>query len=183
MAAEASFRVNGRVIDLVDGLGIRRDDALGCLITLYYHVRPGYVPPSVKGALEGAGIFTDGPDGMVTWHVPLFEGAETAFGWVRDEYCALFREVSPDRPVYAAESLRRMKKFFAEHPDIRKDEVMAATRMYLRATDPNFVRQPNYFISKGGGADRQDPLLNWVERYREEVAAGAAERVGRRVLL
>jgi len=182
--AEATLRVSGKAIALMDSLGIRRDDALGYLIPLYYHVRPAYVPPSVKAALDGSGMYTDGGDGIVTWHVPLFEGVETAFGWVRDEYCALFRQACPDRPTYAAESLRRMKKFFAEHPDIRKDEVLGATEMYLRSTEASYVRQPNYFITKGAGADRQDPLLGWVERYREEREKWeAAEDDGRRTLL
>ena len=41
-----------------------------------------------------------------------------------------------------------MKKFFATYPDVRKDEVIDATVMYLQNTNRTYVRNPHYFILK-----------------------------------
>ena len=59
-----------------------------------------------------------------------------------------------------------MKKLFSEYPSIRKDEVIEATKLYIRNNDTRFIRQSHYFISKGSGGDKTSDLITWIDVYR-----------------
>jgi len=179
-----AMRINERILEIADESGIARDSAMGVLLPLHHGYRPVFVPRKTHEKLMEAGIFSEDRDMIVTWHVPLFEGqTEDAFEWVRGEYMDLFRRASPSKAVYATEALRRMKRMFAENPDVRKGEVLGATEMYLSRTDPTYVMWPNYFIRKGAGVNLQEPILHWVGEYRRERDRGIAPKSARRALL
>lgn len=91
---------------------------------------------------------------------------EDKWNWVSTEYIALFEAIGK-RP-HKRETLSRMKNLFKNNPDIRKDEIIAATEMYLDATNPKYVRFPHYFISKGVGNNKTEDILTWIELYREQ---------------
>lgn len=59
-----------------------------------------------------------------------------------------------------------MKKLFYENPDIRVDEIIGASKMYIRNTNNKYIREARYFIYKGIGADKVSDLLTWIEKYR-----------------
>ena len=64
-----------------------------------------------------------------------------------------------------------MKAFFADNPDVRKEEVIGATKMYFRTLNSaEYITSSHYFISKGVGRDRTSALEGWVEKYREAIA-------------
>lgn len=69
-----------------------------------------------------------------------------------------------------------MKKFFSENPDVRKEEVMGATIMYIRSTEDKYIRLPHYFISKGVGSEKTSDLFNWIEKYRITHAPETGQR-------
>jgi hypothetical protein len=61
-----------------------------------------------------------------------------------------------------------MKRFFAENPEIRKEDVIEATKMYIRETnDHTYLRLPHYFIFKGVGLNRISDLSFWIDKYKE----------------
>ena len=107
-------------------------------------------------------------NGEIEFLIPLIakeEEIDKVWLWVKTEYLQMF--VEQGKQGIFKESLSRMKKFFSENPDVRKDEVIGATQLYIKNTDRKFIRQPHYFISKGVGYEKISDLLLWVEKYRE----------------
>lgn len=102
------------------------------------------------------------------------EEKDSAWNWIKKEYTELFVEIGKER--HLKESIVRMKKFFSENPDVRKDEVIGATILYIRTTDSRFVRLPHYFISKGVGSEKTSDLFTWIEKYRELNKAEEGQR-------
>lgn len=103
---------------------------------------------------------------VLQWNVPLFEGVETAFGWVED-WMLPFGRINPDRRGTLKEILPRMKKFFAENPEFRKEDVYNARDAYFKSLDsPRFMMEPHYFIAKGIGIQKTSTLFKWVEHIK-----------------
>jgi hypothetical protein len=108
----------------------------------------------------------------IIWNEPLFNTQETQWGWV-EEYRKLFRSVRPDRAGTSISCTKRMKEYFKDNPSVRKDDVMEATRLYLKElTNPDYLQGADYFIKKGVGAAVTSKLTEYVERIllRKEVA-------------
>jgi len=129
--------------------------------TMLYHVE-------FKTAVAKTGITFIGVDGKQEWKTPLFIGQETAFEWVKT-YCELFKRANKAKGGKIRESTAKMKKMFSKNPEIRKDEVLGATQMYINnINDVSYLMYPNYFISKGIGAEKTENLLDWIDKYREQ---------------
>lgn len=92
--------------------------------------------------------------------------------WVKTEYCELFKQKNPERGGHIKESISRMKKMFAAMPEMRKEDVIATTKLYLSKTDSRFIRQPHYFLKKGQGANAIYEFANWYDKYLELNKAG-----------
>jgi len=92
--------------------------------------------------------------------------------WVKTEYCALFKQKNPKKGGKIKESISRMKKMFAAMPEIRKEDVIATTKLYLSQTDSRFIRFPHYFLKKGQGADAIYEFADWYDKYMETKQAG-----------
>ena len=67
----------------------------------------------------------------IIWNVPLFGTQEVKWSWVDTEYRKLFRDIRPDRSGTSISCLKRMKEFFRDNPEVRKDNVIAATKLYI----------------------------------------------------
>ena len=80
----------------------------------------------------------------------------------------MFKEKNNSKGGHVTATTSRMKKFFSENAEYRKDDVITATRNYLANTDGDYIRFPHYFISKGKGLDKTSDLLDWLERVEEE---------------
>ena len=130
----------------------------------YFNFRPTYVPEFIRTRVNATQIVEQRRDG-IHWNIPLFKGAETAFAWVKDEYVDLFKEANSTRGGKVREATARMKKFFANNPHRRKEEVMAATKMYIMNTDSAYLMFPHYFIEKGTGAVKTYALEDWLDKY------------------
>lgn len=102
------------------------------------------------------------------------EEIKTPWDWVKEEYVEYFAHVGKEK--HLKESLARMKKFFSENPDVRKEEVIGATIMYIRSTEARYIRLPHYFISKGVGSEKTSDLFNWIEKYRITHAPETGQR-------
>ena len=110
-------------------------------------------------------------NGTIVWNVPLFEEdkkKQSEWQWVLDEYRPLFTSVARDRGGSPSGCIKRMKAFFASHPEVRKEDVLEAARAYIRATsNPKYLQSADYFIVKGKGADTTSRLEQYLEIIME----------------
>lgn len=104
--------------------------------------------------------------------IPIFEnqGQENQttdkFKWV-SKFRDLFKQANPDRWGTLSTCKERMKKFFSENPEVRIDEVINATAMYLNNTDRRYIMKSHKFIYDGIGTSKNSTLEEWIEKYRE----------------
>jgi hypothetical protein len=106
------------------------------------------------------------------FEVPLLSTSENAWDWVQD-YCNMFKKANLQSGGYVREATIRLKKLFSTNPEIRKDDILGATELYLKNTDPKFIGLPHYFIEKGVGSNKTQKVLTWVENYLELKVQGA----------
>jgi hypothetical protein len=112
----------------------------------------------------------------VIWHIPLFTDGDAVdkWKWVL-EWNLEFKRINTKRVAVGRDAITRMKAFFADNPDVRKEEVIEATKMYFKTlTSPDYLISSHYFISKGVGRDRTSALLGWIEKYREAISDTSA---------
>lgn len=148
---------------------INRDLGLLALLGLYYgiDIEKIYSEETIK-AINLTKIFDkDYRTNSLTWNIPLFEGTEVAFGWIA-EWMKPFGQINPERRGNLSEVVPRMKKFFAENPDVRKEDVYKARDAYFKTlTNPQYMMEPHYFITKGTGIQKTSTLLKWVTNTRD----------------
>jgi hypothetical protein len=152
---------------------VRPADGMCYLLALYYGYKPDYIPDHVKQRVHASGIISVDENRNVTWNINLFEGQKNNFSWVTTEYLELFRHYKKNL-LYKRECVARMKNLFRDNPDIRKHEVLGGTAMYIKdcvhkGTNAKYVKNPHYFIKKGQGYNTTQPILTWIELYREEI--------------
>jgi len=182
--------INPIITELLTEGKVRQADGICYLLSLYYGYKPTYVPDEIKQKVHSLGIVeldtTFGVDVSsketpLKWNIPLFEGAETKFSWVVTEYLALFKPFGKD-DTYKRECTKRMKSLFAKNPEIRKEDVLRGTSMYIkeclkRNLVPRLVKSPHYFIKKGTGNDATQDILTWVDKYKKvQAEIGSTER-------
>lgn len=102
--------------------------------------------------------------GDIKWNMPLFNTQEIKWFWVDEEYRKLFKNIRPDRAGTSVTCLRRMKELFRENPEIRKEDVMEATRLYISEVNSDYLQGADYFIKKGVGASATSKLMEHLER-------------------
>lgn len=101
------------------------------------------------------------------WNIPLYTGEATEFDWVRD-WMKPFKEMNRDRAGVFATCLKRMKWFFSNYPQYRKEDVYLARDMYMRSvTSPQYVMKSHKFISDGAGVNKNSELLGYCEQLKE----------------
>jgi hypothetical protein len=147
--------INPRITEILREFGIGEADGLVYLFSLYYGKIPSYIPQNIKARVNSTGIVTHDTHGGVKWTVPLFEGQETHFEWVKSEYLGLFKHYKKHNK-FKRECVLRMKKIFAENPEIRKQDVLGGTSLYIKdcirkGTSAQFVKSPHYFIEQRKG--------------------------------
>ena len=113
-----------------------------------------------------------GPNNKIVWNVPLYVDGdmkvESQWSWVTNEYRPLFRNVAKERGGSPSGCIKRMKAFFASHPEVRKQDVLAAAKAYIDSIDnPKYMQSADYFISKGRGADTTSRLEQYLEMVKE----------------
>lgn len=160
------MKVNEEVKEILRESNISQDDALTYLISLFYGYKPSYIPEILIHKINRTGIIRSDNKGGIDWAVPLFEEQIIGFEWVKD-WIQAFGDINPDRRGIFETAVARMKKFFATYPDIRKDEVLAATRMYFRNLDnPKYLMKSHKFITDGMGVNKKSELKDWVDKFR-----------------
>ena len=159
--------INPEITKILKQFKIREEEGICYLLCMYYCLNPipDFIPDSLKSKVIATNIFSFNK-GVLTWNVPKFEKHNIHFEWVEKEYIPLFTKIG--KLPYVKECQIRMQQLFAEHPDIRKEEVLEATKQYISTTEVNFVRQPHYFISKGVGKDKTYDLYQHICAIRDK---------------
>lgn len=165
------MKINEQIRTTLKTFGIPEDDGVAYLLSIYFNCRPSYTPPSLVQRINITHILGISPEKELRWDIPLFEdvGVHDKWDWVK-EWNAHFGVFNKKRKGTDATCIIRMKAFFADNPDVRKEEVYEATKLYFGTlTDAQYLISSHYFISKGVGRDRESALLSWVEKYREQM--------------
>lgn len=86
--------------------------------------------------------------------------------WI-EEYRELFKKSNTGRPGLCSDLLsvtNKMKRFQVQF-GYTKDQILEATRDYIKDTDPNFIQEADYFIFKKDGKKNEErsKLAAWCE--------------------
>lgn len=154
--------INSEVREIFTSKNIPVHDGVAFLVCLYYGINPSFIPVDLERKVLSSGIVSkDYASDTVVWKINLFEEQETGFEWVT-EWMDMFKEVNPERRGVKADVLKRMKKFFINNPSIRKDDVMKATKMYLKSiSEPIYCKKSHKFIYEQDGTSM---LKDYVDR-------------------
>jgi hypothetical protein len=165
------MNINPQIRGVLEQYNIPVDDGLAYLLAIHFNCRPSYTPPLLVQKMNITNILGIGTSREVVWNLPLFEGdSQAKWDWVKD-WNAEFGAINKKRKAPDKDCITRMRAFFADNPDIRKEEVYGATKMYISTLkDAEYLTSSHYFISKGVGRDRTSALEGWVEKYRESLA-------------
>lgn len=164
--------INHRVISILEDAGIDVDSAVLYLLAIYHNLKTNIIPEDIVRKVNLLKIverdYTN--TNNLIWNINLFEGQSTDdnWGWI-DEFITLFNNVNPERRGVKKYVVERMKKFFAENPEVRKDDVLNATKLYIKnLTSPTYCMKSHKFIFDGVGAMKNSTLLQYVEIVKKK---------------
>lgn len=161
--------INPNIIKSLREMNINTDDGILFLLSKRFDLKPSYIPSRLEASINRTGIYELDKFNSLQWNIPLFDGEEVSvWDWVKKEYRQLFKQANPDKSGNGNDCVRRIKKLFQDYPEIRKEDVIEATRMYINNTDSRYLMFSHYFIEKGKGSEKTQNILTWIERYREE---------------
>jgi hypothetical protein len=101
--------------------------------------------------------------------LPLYkEAVSTNWDWVSD-WMDGFARINPDRKGTKSAVTSRMKKFFSENPEVRKDDVYVARDAYLSTVrDRQYLKSSHKFIYEGAGVSRFSMLEQYIEQTKSK---------------
>jgi len=157
-----ALEFNSEIREVFNTNSISIHDGLSYLLCLYYGTDPSYIPKELERKVLSTNIVTkDYSNDELKWNISLFEEIENGFEWISD-WMEMFKQVNPERKGVKTDVLRRMKKFFVNNPSIRKEDVIEATKMYLKTIDNSiYCKKSHKFIYEQDGTSM---LLDYVER-------------------
>lgn len=160
------MEINNKILGVFKEFGIVQDDGICYLIALFHNYRPSYIPDKLRQQVNATGI-VEVRDKLIYWNIPLYTNQVTGFDWVKTEYVPMFKKANPEKGGYVREAIKRIKQLLADNPDIRKDDIINATKLYLSNTDYRYIRNPHYFITKGVGVNKTHDILTWIDKLKE----------------
>jgi hypothetical protein len=170
------MKINPQIATVLQEYNIPVADGMAYLLSIFFNCRPSYTPPLLVQRMNVTNILGIDSNREVIWHIPLFTDGDAVdkWKWVL-EWNLEFKRINTKRVAVGRDAITRMKAFFADNPDVRKEEVIEATKMYFKTlTSPDYLISSHYFISKGVGRDRTSALLGWIEKYREAISDTSA---------
>lgn len=172
------MKINPQITAVLQEFNIPVADGVAYLLSIFFNCRPSYTPPLLVQRMNVTNILGIDANREVIWHVPLFEqDSQDKWQWVI-EWNAEFKRINKLRKAPDKDVITRMKAFFADNPDVRKEEVIAGTELYFKSLNSaDYLISSHYFISKGVGRDRTSALLGWIEKYRESIADTSSNNV------
>lgn len=167
--------INPKVIEILQQLDIDTTEGILYLTATYYKLPINealekVMEVSIRKVNLTKIVERDYEKNTVKWNVPLYLGEkleEPKWFWVDEEYRKLFKDIRPDRAGTSVSCLRRMKDFFRENPEVRKEDIMEATKLYIQELDnPEYLQGADYFIKKGVGVNATSRLTSYLERIK-----------------
>lgn len=176
--------INQEIVKVLRQYQINVDEAKLYLLGIYFGVDTQYISEKTITQVNALGIVTreysdTNTKVKVIWKVPLFnEEKDEAFAWI-DTWMDGFKKRNPSRRGTKSSVMKRMKKFFAENPEVRVDDIFKATSKYFSTvTDPQYLKSSHKFIYEGTGFQQSSMLLQYVEMIRESgVADGRSNKM------
>ena len=178
-----NLKINDEIKSILRLKGIPVNEGVPFLISLYFGYDSKYVPDDLKRKVYSCNIFTmdyDKPIGLqMVWSVPLFEGQTVdKFDWIK-EYMDMFKMVNPTRRGTRSYVIKRMKDLFSTNPEVRKEDVFAATKKYLsEITDPTYVLASHTFISNENGT----PLLDRIKDMQANTTSSNSQTPFKKII-
>jgi hypothetical protein len=166
------MKINPQIIAVLQEFNIPVADGVAYLLSVFFDCRPSYTPTLLVQRMNITNILGIDANREVMWHIPLFteEESQDKWRWVF-EWNAEFKRINKLRRAPDKDVLTRMKAFFADNPDVRKEEVIEGTNLYFKSLNSaEYLISSHYFISKGVGRDRTSALLGWIDKYREAIS-------------
>lgn len=163
---------NEQIASILKEHNIDVDAGYLCLLGIYHGLDiDSVVPEEVVRAINLTKIvekdYSNPNKAVIKWNLPLFKGQEFAFEWVKD-WIEGFGKVNPDRKGSHKDSLSRMKLFFTQNPEYRKEDVYNARDLYfLRLSNPKYCMHSHKFIFDGAGAMKKSTLLQYCEEVKK----------------
>ena len=144
-------------------------------MSVYFQLKPSFIPDKLKQFVNATGILFTDEFKTLQWAIPLFSDIdiEMSWKWVQTEYLQLFLDANKNKRGTVKSCVMRMKRMFIENPDVRKHEVIGATKLYLESiNDYTYLKQADYFIHKGVGINKTEDLLDWIGVFRKNIVPG-----------
>ena len=163
--------INPDIVEELRIQGIEKEAGLRCLLSIYFGVEkesyPSDTTVETMSKIEGSGIIKreyKSDRVILKWAIPLFsQEKDESFAWI-SEYMDAFSKINPTRRGTKSAVLKRMKKFFTANPEVRLDDVKAATNAYIKTVnDPQYLKFSHKFIYEGRGLSEVSMLEQWVE--------------------
>jgi len=173
-----SSSINPQIIDICKEHNLDSEVIVLVLLAHYFNVIPNSFKTTYEEeikALYFLGIVTPNEDfsSITNWNIPLFndEAIADEWSWVISEYRVLFTKRRSDAGGTIASCVDKMKKFFAENPSVRKDDIIEAAKLYIKQTsDPKFLQKASYFINKNKTESRLSEYLEILKAKEKKVA-------------
>lgn len=160
--SKITLNFNSDVVQLLKDNKINVNDGKLVLIALYFNLKPTFVPDDLKRKIFNLGLFTyDKSKKEIKWKFDLFNTGE--IDWL-DEYRNLFIVVNKSRGGGKQTVLNKLKKFMINYPTVTKEQIINATKLYLREQNPTYVMDSGYFIEKNGNSK----ILEYLNRLDKE---------------
>lgn len=160
--SKITLNFNTDVVRLLKDNDINVNDGKLILIALYFNLRPTFVPDDLKQKIFKLGLFTyDKSKKEIKWKFDIFNQSE--IDWL-DEYRDLFKNVNKERKGDKKTVNNKLKKFMINYPTVTKEQIINATKLYLREQNPTYVMDSGYFIEKNGNSK----ILEYLNRLDKE---------------
>jgi hypothetical protein len=165
------MEINQEIVKFLKEHNIDGSFGLLYLLGIYHNLDnvSEIIPEPIIRAINALGIVERNyKDNTIEWYIPLYNGqnVDSVWEWV-NEYRKLFASKNKEREGNKKACVQRMKIFFSENPEVRKQDVLDATNNYLRTVEPTYVKMAERFIYDGQGAFKTSMLLQWVEKLNE----------------
>lgn len=165
--------MNSEILEVLRKYRINADQAKAYLLGVYFNLNTDYIDEKVKTQVNTLGILEreyaadNTTVNKIVWKVPLFnEEKDVTFGWVAD-WMNGFERINKSRKGTKTAVMSRMKKFFAEHPEVRVQDVFDATQAYFRTVnDPQYLKSSHKFIMEGTGFNRISMLEQYIDMQK-----------------
>lgn len=170
------MKINEKIYQILKDFNIDKDEGALCLLGIKHGLELDEVwfERTLKQINLTKIIERDYITREVVWNIALYEDEpviKNNWDWVDTEYRSLFKEINNKRAGSNKSCLTRMKKYFSENPEYRKEDVLIATALYLApfrdgTTDPQYLTQADYFIRKSVTRAKED-YASKLEEYME----------------